>query len=118
MYDFANQDPRGNVQGGGAWPVWNRNEGGILAAQGKLAQAEAAIGQARARARERLTAAYQKYRNARRQMDLAEQHILPDARTVVEQVEKVYEVQRTKTLPASGPARSTTPRRWATQQAT
>src|SRR5262249_14052261 len=93
MYDFAIQAPIANVQVGVTLPVWHRNEGNILAAQGKLAQAQAGIGQARVRVRERLAAAYQKYRNARRQADLYEKEILPDARAALEQVEKVYEAK-------------------------
>jgi outer membrane protein, heavy metal efflux system len=93
MYDFAIRAPMANVQVGVMLPVWNRNEGNILAARGRLAQAEAGIGQARVRLRERLTAAYQKYRNARRQADLIGHQILPDARTALEQVEKVYEAR-------------------------
>jgi cobalt-zinc-cadmium efflux system outer membrane protein len=58
-----------------------------------LAQAQAGVGQARVRARERLTAAYQRYRNARRQVDLYEKQVLADARTALEQVEKVYEAR-------------------------
>jgi cobalt-zinc-cadmium efflux system outer membrane protein len=93
QYDFALRAPIAAVQVGVMLPVWNRNEGNILAAQGRLAQAEAGVGQARVRLRERLTAAYQKYRNARRQADLIEHQILPDARTALEQVEKVYEAR-------------------------
>jgi outer membrane protein, heavy metal efflux system len=93
MYDFAIQAPIANVQVGVTLPVWHRNEGNILAAQGRLAQAQAGVGQARVRVRERLATAYQKYRNARRQMDLYEKEILPDAQAALEQVEKVYEAK-------------------------
>ena len=93
MYDYTINAPIANVQVGVTLPVWNRNEGNILAAQGRLVQAQAGVGQARIRVRERLTAAHQKYRNARRQLDLFEKQILPDARTALEQVEKVYEVR-------------------------
>ncbi|HJZ93264.1 MAG TPA: TolC family protein [Gemmataceae bacterium] len=93
MYDFAIQAPIANVQVGVTLPIWHHNEGNILAAQGRLAQAQAGVGQARVRVRERLAAVYQKYRNARRQMDLYEKEILPDARAALEQVEKVYEAK-------------------------
>ena len=93
LYDFAIRAPVANVQVGIMLPVWNQNQGNILAAQGRLAQAEAGVGQARVRLRERLTTAYQKYRNARRQADLYERQILPDARAALEQVEKVYEAR-------------------------
>ena len=92
-YDYASRAAIANVQVGVTLPVWNRNEGNILAAQGRLVQARAAVGQARVRVRERLTAAYQRYRNARRQVDLYEKQILPDARTALEQVERVYEAR-------------------------
>ena len=93
MYDFAIKAPMANVQVGVMLPLWNRNEGSILAAQGRVVQAQAGVGQARVRVRERLTAAHQRYRNARRQMDLYEKQVLPDARTALEQVEKVYEAR-------------------------
>jgi cobalt-zinc-cadmium efflux system outer membrane protein len=93
MYDFAIKAPMANVQVGVALPVWNQNEGNILAAQGRLAQAQAGIGQARVRVRERLAAAYQRYQNARRQVELYEKQILPDARIALEQVQQVYEVR-------------------------
>lgn len=93
MYDYTIKAPIANVQVGVTLPVWHRNEGNILAAQGRVAQAQAAVGQARVRVRERLTAAYQRYRNARRQLDLYEKQILPDARTALEQVEKIYEAR-------------------------
>jgi cobalt-zinc-cadmium efflux system outer membrane protein len=93
MYDFAVKAPIANVQVGVTLPIWNRNEGNILAAQGRLAQAQAGVGQARVKNRERLAAAYQRYRNAVRQVELYEKQILPDARTALEQVENVYEVR-------------------------
>jgi outer membrane protein, heavy metal efflux system len=93
MYDFAIKAPMANVQVGVMLPVWNRNEGNVLAAQGRLAQAQAGVGQARVRNRERLAAAYQRYRNAQRQLELYEKQVLPDARTALEQVERVYEAR-------------------------
>ena len=48
-------------------------------------QAQAGVNQARLRIRERLTSAFQRYQNARRQVDLFDKQILPDARTALEQ---------------------------------
>ena len=45
MYDFAIKAPVANVQVGVALPAWNRNEGNVIAAQGRVTQAQAGIGQ-------------------------------------------------------------------------
>jgi outer membrane protein, heavy metal efflux system len=93
MYDFAINAPMANVQIGVMLPVWHRNEGSILAAQGRLVQAQKGVEQARLKVRERLTAAHQKYRNARRQVELYEKQVLPDATTALQQVETLYEAK-------------------------
>ncbi len=51
---------------------------------------EAGVGQARLWAPERLAAAYQRYENARRQLDLYKTKILPDAEAALGQIEKMY----------------------------
>ncbi|HEX3152879.1 MAG TPA: TolC family protein [Gemmataceae bacterium] len=93
MYDFAINAPMANVQIGVMLPFWHRNEGNILAAQGRLVQAQKGVDQARLRVRERLTAACQKYRNARRQLDLYDKQVIPDATTALKQVEMIYEAK-------------------------
>jgi cobalt-zinc-cadmium efflux system outer membrane protein len=89
-YDFALPGPIANVQAGVMLPVFNMNQGNILAARARLAAATAAVEQTRLQQRERLAAAFQRYHNARRQAVLFEEQVIPDARSALAQVEKVY----------------------------
>jgi cobalt-zinc-cadmium efflux system outer membrane protein len=82
-----------NVQAGVTLPVWNRNQGNILAARARLATAVAEVEKTRVQQRERLAAAVQRVANARRQLELLDREILPDAERAVEQVRQIYEVR-------------------------
>ena len=79
MYDFALPGPMANAQAGVMLPVFDRNQGAILAARARLAAATAAVERERLKLRERLALADQKYRNARRQVNLYEKQVIPDA---------------------------------------
>jgi cobalt-zinc-cadmium efflux system outer membrane protein len=79
-----------SVQVGLPMPAWDRNQGNIIAARARLRSAAAGVEQARLRAAERLTSAYQRYENARRQLDLYRTKVLPDAAAALEQIDKVY----------------------------
>lgn len=91
--DFAIGAPIANAQLGIPIPVFDRNQGNVTAARGRLLAAVAGIEQARLRGLERLTGAYQRYANARRQLDLYETRILPDARAALDQILAVYEAK-------------------------
>lgn len=67
--------------------------GSVLAARARLQAATTGVEQARLRQVERLTGAYQRYENARRQLDLYRAKVLPDAAAALAQVDKVYEAR-------------------------
>jgi cobalt-zinc-cadmium efflux system outer membrane protein len=93
MHDYVDRVPMASVQVGLPIPVWDRNQGSILAAQARLQAAMAGVEQTRLKQVERLTTAYQKYENARRQLDLYRTKVLPDAAAALEQIDKVYEAR-------------------------
>jgi cobalt-zinc-cadmium efflux system outer membrane protein len=89
-HDYVTRAPMASVMIGLPFPVWDRNQGNIAAAEARLAAALAGVEQARLRQVERLATAYQKYENAKRQLDLYRAKVLPDAATALEQIDKVY----------------------------
>ena len=89
-HDYVTRAPMASVQVGLPIPVWDRNQGNIAAARYRLRAAEAAVEQARLRAVERLAGAYQRYENARRQIDLSKTKLIPDATAALEQIDRVY----------------------------
>jgi outer membrane protein, heavy metal efflux system len=89
-YDYVTRAPMVSVQVGAPVPVWDRNQGAVLAARFRHQAAVAGVEQARLRAVERLTTAYQRYENARRQLDLYRTRVLPDAAAALEQIDAVY----------------------------
>lgn len=91
--DYAINAPVVSVQVGVPLPLWDRNQGNIVAARARSVAAVAAVEQARLRTVERLTLAYQRYENARRQLDLYRTKVLPDAAAALEQIDKVYEAK-------------------------
>jgi cobalt-zinc-cadmium efflux system outer membrane protein len=93
MYDFAMPGPMASVQVGLPVPLWDRNQGNITAAKYRLRAAEAGVEQVRLRAVERLAGAYQRYENARRQLDLYKTKVLPDAAAALAQIDKMYEAR-------------------------
>jgi cobalt-zinc-cadmium efflux system outer membrane protein len=91
--DYAVGAPIANAQVSIPIPVFDRNQGNVAAARARLQAVTAGVEQTRLRAFERLATAYQRYANARRQLDLYENRILPDARAAFEQVQAVYEAR-------------------------
>jgi cobalt-zinc-cadmium efflux system outer membrane protein len=89
-HDFVTRAPMASVQVGLPIPVWDRNQGNIAAARHRLRAAEAGVEQARLRAVERLAGAYQRYENARRQIELYRTKLIPDAAAALEQIDKLY----------------------------
>jgi cobalt-zinc-cadmium efflux system outer membrane protein len=79
------------LEAGAALPVFNRNQGNIIAAQADVGRSVADARQVELRLVERLTTAFQRYENAQRQVKLYEQDILPRARAVFEQVQQLFE---------------------------
>ncbi len=79
------------VEVGAPIPIFNRNQGNIYAAEADLARAAADSRAVELRVTERLTAAYQRYQVARRQVTEYEGRILPDAKEALRLVRLGYE---------------------------
>jgi cobalt-zinc-cadmium efflux system outer membrane protein len=92
-HDYVTRAPMASVQVGVPLPVWDRNQGNILAARHRLQAATGGVDQARLRSVERLAGAYQRYENARRQLELYRTKVLPDAAAALDQIERVYAVR-------------------------
>ena len=60
-------------------PLYNRNQGNIMAARANVAAAQAALGQLELALSERLTLAFERYSNAKKQVQAYSQKILPAA---------------------------------------
>ena len=89
-YDYVTRAPMASVQVGVPVPVFDRNQGAVIAARFRYQAAVTGVEQARLRAVERLTAAYQRYENARRQLELYRTRVLPDAAAALEQIDAIY----------------------------
>jgi cobalt-zinc-cadmium efflux system outer membrane protein len=89
-HDYVTRAPMASILVGLSIPVWDRNQGNVAAAEARLAAALAGVEQSRLRQVERLTNAYQKYENAKRQLDLYRTKVMPDAALALEQIDKVY----------------------------
>lgn len=79
LYDFTTQALEANIQVSVNLPLFNKNQGGILAAQAQLAGAQQEALLVELRLAERLTQTYQRYQAARRQATIFQQDILPRA---------------------------------------
>jgi cobalt-zinc-cadmium efflux system outer membrane protein len=71
-------------------PVFNRNQGNILSAQSSLIAAEKELQRVELDLRNRLAETFERYANARRQVDTYQQSILPDAKKSLELVSTGY----------------------------
>jgi cobalt-zinc-cadmium efflux system outer membrane protein len=72
-------------------PIFNKNQGNILAAQADVARTHAEVQQVELRLTERLTGAYQRYMAARRQARAYRETILPNAEEALKLVRTGYE---------------------------
>lgn len=91
IYVFPDHRAEVNVWVGAALPLYNRNQGNILAAEADLGRAREEVRQAELRLMERLTLAYQRYLSARHQADGYRRNILPSARESLRLVRLGYE---------------------------
>jgi cobalt-zinc-cadmium efflux system outer membrane protein len=83
FYGHPDRRAQVSVQLSAAVPVFNRNQGNILAARAALTRAHAAIRQSELQLTERVTQAFQRYQNARAQVQAYEKNILPTAQESV-----------------------------------
>lgn len=90
QFDNESSDTVASVRVGVPLPLWNRNQGGVLSAQGQLAAAQAEVRQIELDLTNRLAQAFERYANARYQVDLYKKQILPDAKQSLDIVQKGY----------------------------
>jgi cobalt-zinc-cadmium efflux system outer membrane protein len=76
-------------------PLFNRNQGAILQSQHQIAAAERALQQLELGIQNRLAAAYERYTNARYQVERYRTAILPAASESLDLMRKTYEAGET-----------------------
>src|SRR5207248_3808953 len=91
LYTFISQTPEATVMIGAALPVFNANQGNILAAQADVARTRAEADLVQLRLAERLAAAYQRYLAARRQAAVYQGQVLPAAQEALRLIQLGYE---------------------------
>lgn len=91
QYDNASRDTFASVLLGMPLPIWNRNQGGILRAQGEFAAARAEVPQIELDLTNRLAQVYARYATARYQVEQYTKQILPDAKASLDVVTKGYQ---------------------------
>jgi outer membrane protein, heavy metal efflux system len=90
LYDNATRDRIAEVQVGMPLPVFNRNQGNIRKAQAELAVARGEVRRVELELRQRLAVAFERYQNARCQVEKYAGEILPNAQTSLELVTAGY----------------------------
>ena len=78
-YDIAEKNPLLTATVTVPVPIFNRNQGNIMAARAEVARAVHSTQQAQVRLTERLATAYQRYEVARKTVAVFEEKVLPDA---------------------------------------
>jgi cobalt-zinc-cadmium efflux system outer membrane protein len=91
QHDNSTQDEIAGVQVGLPVPIWNRNQGGIQRAQGELLAAQSGIERVEFDLYQRLASSYQRYANARQQVEIYRKDILPDANSSLDLVTQGYQ---------------------------
>lgn len=90
QHDNATHDGIIGVQAVLPIPLWNRNQGGICEAQGDLVAAQNNVARVQLSLQQRLAGAYERYSNAKQQVDRYEKDILPDAQSSLDLVNEAY----------------------------
>jgi cobalt-zinc-cadmium efflux system outer membrane protein len=93
-HDNAGDDELVSVQLGLPLPVFNRNQGQIDAATAEYHRAVHETRRLELALRNRLADAFQQYQQARRQVEIYEEQILPKARRTLEMTARGYELER------------------------
>jgi cobalt-zinc-cadmium efflux system outer membrane protein len=73
-------------------PIWNKNQGGIREARHQLVAVQQELGQVELALQNRLAPVYERYRNAREQVDRYQDRILPKAAETLELTRQTYEL--------------------------
>jgi outer membrane protein, heavy metal efflux system len=90
-YFFDDRRPGGYVTLTAPIPVFNRNQGNILAARAELARTYQVVRQTELLLTQRLALAYQRYRVAQEQMATFSKRILPDAAEALKLIQLGYQ---------------------------
>jgi cobalt-zinc-cadmium efflux system outer membrane protein len=91
FYAGEHREPRFNLSIGAKLPLFNRNQGNIVATQAEVARFTAEVHQVELRLSERLIAAFQRYQLAHHQVEAYRKGILPRAREARKLIEFGYE---------------------------
>jgi cobalt-zinc-cadmium efflux system outer membrane protein len=87
QYDYGTQYQIQFVQAGIEVPLFDRNQGNIRKAQAEITAARADVARLELNLQSRLAAAFERYSNARQQVDLYARQILPNAKASLELVD-------------------------------
>lgn len=90
QHDNVTHNEIANIQVGMPLPFWNRNQGGIRRARAELAGAQGDVLRVELSLQQRLASAYQRYVNARQQVERYKLDILPDAQSSLDLVTNGY----------------------------
>lgn len=71
-------------------PIFNRNQGGIGRAEAELSIASGEVRRVQLELQQRLAVAYERYANAKEQVERYSKDILPDAKTSLDLVDALY----------------------------
>ena len=85
----------GAIQVGLPLPLWNRNQGGIVQAQGEVAAAERGLQQLELSLQNRLAPVYERYANALNQVAKYRTRILPAAKESLDLMRQSYQAGET-----------------------
>jgi len=96
FYSFPNKNTQALVEMGFALPVFNKNQGNIHAAEADVFRTREEARLVELRLTERLTLAYQRYQNARSQVEGYAKRVLPNAQESLRLVLVGYEKQDPK----------------------
>ena len=84
-------DPDGNLMVTLPLPVWNKNQGGVAEAVARIAEAERGLEQLELQLQRQLAPVYERYANARFQVDRYRSRILPVASESLDLTRKAYQ---------------------------
>lgn len=91
-------DSDGGLAVGIPLPIWNRNQGGIMQAEGQAAAAERALYQLELSLQNRLVPVYERYANAYGQVKKYREQLLPAAQESLDLARRLYQAGETPYL--------------------
>jgi cobalt-zinc-cadmium efflux system outer membrane protein len=91
FYSYIDKDTQVKIEAGAELPLFNRNQGNIATARAGAERARNEVRQVELRLTDRLSVAFQRYRDARQQSDAYQKKILPSAVESLRLVRRGYE---------------------------